>query len=106
MNKTANETKRFLTKEELINEMYKLGIQNMNGFQTDLIKDAEEISELDEECDYFTLYWVVRKNGTHTRATAFDAASIAYAWNKEFCFACKIRKERGNEGFTLEKLDQ
>lgn len=96
------ETKRFQTKEQLVNEMYKLGIQNMSGFQTDLNHDAEEISKLDEECDYFTTYWVVRKHGTHMRATAFDAASIANAWSKEFLFAAKIRKERDNEGFTLE----
>lgn len=87
--------KTFNTLSELFNEMYKLGIQNIDSFLTDVIKDVETIKEVAEQCDTFTFYWIVRKHGTYLKENLQEAGEAYYVWREDVVFTQKIVKENG-----------
>lgn len=97
--------KNFSTLAELFNEMYKLGIENMEGFHKDIITDTEAITlHAKSEGEHFIAYWMVRKNGTHLRPTAYQAAEVAVDWGKQYLFTAKIQREE--DGYSLEIIDK
>lgn len=92
--------KTFKNEAELFNEMMKLVILNVEGYQTDVLVDINYIKGKGSICSPY--YWMVRTRGTSIKDTEREIDEDIKAWNNEYKFKAIIKL--GKE-FSLEIVD-